>query len=45
MMPADWHKSSVSPGKRGEKLYMVENENWELLFEFTIVAEIEFKTC
>ena len=24
---------------------MVENENWALLFEFTNVAEIEFKTC
>ena len=29
--------------EKGERL-MVENENWALLFEFTNVAEIEFKT-
>ena len=30
--------------KKGREI-MVENENWALLFEFTNVAEIEFKTC
>ena len=30
--------------KKGREI-MVENENWALLFEFTKVAEIEFKTC
>ena len=44
MMQADRHKSSVSDGKKGREI-MVENENWALLFEFTNVAEIEFKTC
>ena len=30
--------------KKGREI-MVKNENWALLFEFTNVAEIEFKTC
>ena len=30
--------------KKGREI-MVENENWALLFEFTNVAEMEFKTC
>ena len=30
--------------KKGREI-MVENENWALWFEFTNVAEIEFKTC
>ena len=30
--------------KKGREI-LVENENWVLLFEFTNVAEIEFKTC
>ena len=29
--------------EKGER--MVENENWGLLFEFSNVAEIKFKTC
>ena len=37
------HKSSVSNGGGGGR--MVENENRALSFEFTNVAEIEFKTC
>ena len=43
MMPTDRHKSSECRMEKGER--MVENENWSLLFEFTNVADIKFKTC
>ena len=29
--------------EKGER--MVENENWSLLFKFTNVADMKFKTC
>ena len=41
MMPTDGTKVQCQIGGGGG----VENENWALLFEFTNVAEIEFKTC
>ena len=43
-MPTDRHKSSVSNGKGGEKLWL-KMRIGSRLFEFTNVAEIEFKTC